>query len=143
MSVAVMCRAALKLPKQNSIFSGRAGAEALVEPGERAFCLREPIGSRQETAFVREFSRQIFVDDVIEAPLGQRLLLGANAHFQQLVDGGDPCGMRLDEGVAPARVPPRLASVAVSGCVASSRRKSIISCGVTPRKRARARIGSD
>lgn len=105
MSVAVMCRAALKLPKQDSIFSGRTGAEALVEPGERAFCLREPIGSRQETAFVREFSRQIFVDDVIEAPLGQRLLLGANAHFQQLVDGGDPCGMRLDEGVAPQRVP--------------------------------------
>jgi len=66
--------------------------------------IRQLIGSRQETAFVREFSRQIFIDDVIEAPFGQRLLFGANAHFQQLVDGGDPRGMRLDEGVVPQRV---------------------------------------
>ena len=63
------------------------------------------IDSRQETAWVGYFSRQIFVNNVVESPFGQRLLFGANPHFEQLFYGGNPCGMRLDERVILQRVP--------------------------------------
>ena len=44
----------------------------------------------QETALVGELLRQILVNNIIEAPFGKRLLLGANPHLKQLLDCGDP-----------------------------------------------------
>jgi hypothetical protein len=62
-------------------------------------CSQGKIGSGRPT---NKMTR--FVDNVIEAPFGQCLLLGANAHFKHLFNGSDPLGMGLDERIVLQRV---------------------------------------
>ena len=53
----------------------------------------------QECFLVGELPRQVFVDYVVEAPLGKSLLLGANTQFQHLLNGGIPLRMRRNEWI--------------------------------------------
>jgi hypothetical protein len=47
----------------------------------------------KKTGHVGELARQIVIDDVVQAPFGKRLLLRADSHSQQLLDGDDPLGV--------------------------------------------------
>src|SRR5688500_9487093 len=60
--------------------------------------------SRQEALPIRELARQVLLEDEVEAPLRERLLLGAHAHLEHLLDRGDPRLVRHEEGVVLERV---------------------------------------
>src|SRR3990172_9913147 len=45
---------------------------------------------RQELLRLGELSRQVLVDHVVEPPHGERLLLGADAHLDELIEGLAP-----------------------------------------------------
>ena len=69
------------LRKESPTLSLANSREQLARYGLMALVLPLP-SLRQETADTSEFFRQIIVDNEIEAPFGQRLLLGANAHLK-------------------------------------------------------------
>ena len=53
----------------------------------------------EELVGVFQFLRQVDIHDVVEAPLRQRLLLGADPHGEELLHGLDPDLVGLEERV--------------------------------------------
>ena len=53
----------------------------------------------QEAALASELPWQVIVNNVIKTPFGERLLLSAHAHFEHLLDGGDPLGIGHNEWI--------------------------------------------
>src|SRR5262249_15562851 len=63
-----------------------------------------PVASRQKYPLVSELFPQVPVDDVVEAMLGERLLLGAHPHLQELLHRGHPLPVMLEERVVLDRI---------------------------------------
>src|SRR3974377_61298 len=53
----------------------------------------------QKTIFIGKLPRQVFFDNVVEAPLSQRLLLGTHPHLEQLLDRSNPRRMSRNKGI--------------------------------------------
>ena len=58
----------------------------------------------QERVPVGELCGQIFFDDIVEPPHGERLLFGAHAHLEQLLDRFLPRHLGLEEWIVFKRV---------------------------------------